>query len=70
MVTLISKRIYLARQKDFVINSGGIKLFLKQLKSRFQNFLVFIIMGVPDRSLGEKVIIIFEKFYLQIMTRP
>jgi len=64
IVTLISKKEFIWQgRKDFVINSGGIKLFPETIEKSLSKFFKasFIIMGVPDRSLGEKVIIIFEK---------
>lgn len=48
---------------DFVINSGGIKINPEILEEIFTPFIQteFIIAGIPDNKLGEKVILISEE---------
>ena len=49
-------------RKDFVVNSGGIKLFPETIERKLSKFLKdpFIVIGIPDESLGEKLVIVFE----------
>jgi len=49
-------------RKDFVINSGGIKLFPEEIERKLSKFLKnpFIVLGIPDESLGKKLVIVFE----------
>ena len=49
-------------RKDFVVNSGGIKLFPEKIERKLSKFLKdpFIVIGIPDESLGEKLVIVFE----------
>ena len=64
VVKLISSKnfIWIGR-KDFIINSGGIKInpekIEKKISSHFTN--KFIISSLNDKVLGEKVVIVFEK---------
>ena len=64
VVKLISSKnfIWIGR-KDFIINSGGIKInpekIEKKISSHFTN--KFIISSLNDKFLGEKVAIVFEK---------
>ena len=48
---------------DNVINSGGIKLFPEQIEEKLKPFIEneFIITSIPDKILGEKLILIIEK---------
>jgi o-succinylbenzoate---CoA ligase len=47
---------------DNVINSGGIKLFPEQVEKKLENIINqrFIITGLPDERLGEKVVLAIE----------
>ena len=49
-------------RKDFVVNSGGIKLFPEKIERKLSKFLKdpFVVIGIPDESLGEKLVIVFE----------
>ena len=49
-------------RKDFVVNSGGIKLFPEKIEKKLSKFLKdpFLVIGIPDESLGEKLVIVFE----------
>lgn len=64
VIKLISSKnfIWIGR-KDFIINSGGIKInpekIEKKISSNFTN--KFIISSINDKFLGEKVAIVFEK---------
>jgi o-succinylbenzoate---CoA ligase len=47
---------------DNVINSGGIKIFPEQLEKKLESLIKerFIITGLPDIKLGEKVVLVIE----------
>jgi O-succinylbenzoic acid--CoA ligase len=47
---------------DHVINSGGIKLFPEQIEAKIATHLTvpFLITGIPDALLGQKVILVLE----------
>lgn len=47
---------------DFVINSGGIKLFPEQIEAKLSDQIQqpFFISSLPDEHLGEKVILVCE----------
>jgi o-succinylbenzoate---CoA ligase len=47
---------------DNVINSGGIKIFPEQLEKKLQNLIKerFILTGIPDGKLGEKLVLVIE----------
>ncbi|MEJ2162663.1 MAG: AMP-binding protein [Robiginitalea sp.] len=47
---------------DHIVNSGGIKLIPEQLEARLEPLLdaPFFLTGVPDVSLGEKLVLIME----------
>jgi len=63
IVDLISeKRFVWKGRADFVINSGGIKVYPEKLEKKLgQTILVpFVILGIPDEKLGEKITIVFE----------
>lgn len=49
-------------RRDFVINSGGKKIFPEQLEEKLRPHLniPFFITGIPDTQLGEKLILILE----------
>lgn len=55
---------------DHVINSGGIKLIPEQIEEKLKPYVQqeFIISSLPDKTLGEKLILIIEgdKFDLSI----
>ncbi|NVK51662.1 MAG: AMP-binding protein [Flavobacteriaceae bacterium] len=47
---------------DNVINSGGIKLHPESIEKKLSNIIVerFFVAGIPDKNLGEKLILIIE----------
>jgi O-succinylbenzoic acid--CoA ligase len=52
---------------DFVINSGGYKIFAEKNEALLAEFLakksiknVFVFLGIPDEKLGEKCVLVFE----------
>jgi O-succinylbenzoic acid--CoA ligase len=47
---------------DSVINSGGVKLFPEQIEKKLSALLNnrFFITGIPDETLGERVILVIE----------
>ncbi len=47
---------------DHVINSGGIKLFPEQIEEQLASIInqPFFLIGIPDESLGEKMILFIE----------
>lgn len=56
---------------DHVINSGGLKIHPEQLENQIRQILIeqdidcnLIIAGIPEASLGEKVVLILEDKYL------
>jgi O-succinylbenzoic acid--CoA ligase len=52
---------WLGRQ-DLVVNSGGVKLLLDDLEQRMSSHISerFILAGVPDPKLGERLILVVE----------
>ncbi len=50
-------------RKDFIINSGGIKLNPEEIekKIRLANDVDFIISSLPDKTLGEKVVLVINE---------
>lgn len=62
-IELISdtKFIWLGRN-DFIINSGGIKIFPEEIEKILSLYYLgsFAICGIPDKSLGEKSVLVFE----------
>lgn len=64
IVNLVSKTQFewLGRH-DNVINSGGIKLFPEQIEKKLSVIINtrFFVAGIPDESLGQKLILIVEK---------
>ena len=60
---LISKKKFVWKGRaDFVINSGAIKVFPEELEKKLNQTISipFIILGVPDEKLGEKIAVVFE----------
>ncbi len=47
---------------DNVINSGGIKLIPEQIENKLTNHITnrFFVAGIPDETLGEKLILVIE----------
>lgn len=63
VVTLISSQEFIWKGRiDNVINSGGIKLFPEQIEEKLVNEIPsrFFIGGIPDKLLGEKVVLFIE----------
>ncbi len=54
---------------DFVVNSGGIKIFIETLESDLAKYITplqqknFFMAGLPDEKLGEKLVLIIESEY-------
>ncbi|MGK0389457.1 MAG: O-succinylbenzoic acid--CoA ligase [Maribacter sp.] len=48
---------------DNVINSGGIKLFPEQIEQKLNNFIScrYFISSLPDKKLGEKLVLVIEE---------
>ncbi|MGB6150784.1 MAG: hypothetical protein WBG48_02230, partial [Pricia sp.] len=63
VVDLISKTQFqwLGRY-DNVINSGGVKLFPEQIEAKLRSVIAsrFFVAGLPDKKLGQKLILIVE----------
>ena len=57
------KSFFWKGRKDSVINCGGVKYFPELLEKKVVNFknIRFIICGIPDPILIEKIVIVFEK---------
>jgi len=53
---------------DNVINTGGIKLFPEEIENRLQLLIGdrFFVAGIPDDSLGDKLILVIESEYDKI----
>jgi len=49
-------------RKDFVVNSGGIKIHIEAIENRLSNRIKcpFFVFGIPDKNLGEKLILCIE----------
>jgi len=49
-------------RKDFVVNSGGIKIHIEDIENRLSNRIKcpFFVAGIPDDVLGEKLILCIE----------
>ena len=64
VIDLISETEFVWRgREDFIINSGGIKINPEKIEKTLSAFFSepFIIIGIPDKNLGEKLVIAFEK---------
>ena len=64
IIELISNKSFVWKgRKDFVINCGGIKYFPELLEKKIIDFknIRFVICGIPDPILVEKIVIVFEK---------
>ena len=50
-------------RQDFIINSGGIKINPEVVEKTLSGFFStpFIVLGLPDNTLGEKLVVAFEK---------
>ena len=64
IIKLITEKkfIWIGR-KDFIINSGGIKINPEVVENKLNEFYLdrFIICGIPNKKFGEQVVIVFEK---------
>jgi O-succinylbenzoic acid--CoA ligase len=47
---------------DHVVNSGGVKLFPEQIEKKLRPIIEgrFVVSGIPDKELGEKLVLIVE----------
>jgi O-succinylbenzoic acid--CoA ligase len=64
IIDLQSEREFIWKgRRDFVVNSGGIKINPEVVEKTLSSFFStpFIVLGLPDNILGEKLIIAFEK---------
>ena len=70
LVSIVSETqfVYLGRI-DSVVNSGGVKLFPEQIENKLSAEIPsrFFVIGIPDPTLGEKLILVIEgeKFDIQ-----
>ncbi len=69
IVELINDRQFIWKGRyDFVINSGGVKIFPEVVEDLLAPFFTvrFFIYGIPDARLGEKVVLLIEgsSFYV------
>lgn len=78
VVELVDKRLFqLLGRRDFVINSGGKKIFPEQLEEKLSAVLEipFFLTGIPDDKLGEQLVLVVESNtknkmrYLEIATK-
>lgn len=63
IVELINKKSFIFKGRaDFVINSGGIKIHPEIVEQKLENFILFpfFIVGLPDDTLGEKIVLCVE----------
>jgi len=58
-------KFILLGRKDFIINSGGIKLNPESIEKKLSKYYRtdFIISSVDDDELGERLVIVFKEFY-------
>lgn len=47
---------------DSIINSGGVKLIPEQIEQKLASLIIsrFFVAGIPDKTLGEKLILVIE----------
>ena len=59
---LDNQSFMLLGRRDFVINSGGKKIFAEQLEQKLDSFLSvpFFFTGIPDIELGKKLVLVVE----------
>ncbi len=78
VVELKGKRsFHLLGRRDFVINSGGKKIFPEQLEEKLSLVfeIPFFFAGIPDKKLGEQLVLVLESdtknkmHYLEIATK-
>ncbi len=57
-----SQSFRLLGRKDFIINSGGLKINPQELEQQIQPYIPvpFIIHSIPDEKLGQKVVLVVE----------
>jgi O-succinylbenzoic acid--CoA ligase len=63
LVELVSENQFMLLGRiDNVVNSGGVKLFLEQIEDKLSGKIDsrFFVAGIPDESLGEKLILVIE----------
>ena len=63
IIELLSENQFVWKgRKDFVINSGGVKIFPEEVEKKISNLidLPFFITSIPDVKLGEKLVLIIE----------
>ncbi len=69
VVKIIDKnKFYWLGRNDFVINSGGIKIYCESLENTINSifkknniFTSFILSSIPDQLLGEMLVLVLEK---------
>lgn len=63
LIELINENQFIWKgRKDFVINSGGVKLFPEEIERKLSNLILkpFFITSLEDSKLGERVVLIIE----------
>jgi O-succinylbenzoic acid--CoA ligase len=63
LADLISdKQFHWLGRKDTVINSGGVKIIPEQLEDKLRKHIAspFFVAGIPDKLLGERVVLVVE----------
>ncbi len=71
VVEIISETEFLWKGRyDNVINSGGIKLHPEEIEKKLSSYFAsrFFVAGIPDEKLGEKLILIVEGVYSDIIS--
>lgn len=72
IVELINKKeFHLKGRFDNIINSGGIKIQPEEVERKLQNLIAkrFFITGLPDDTLGEKLVLFIEDQYTESKLR-
>lgn len=66
LVEMISpEEFYWRGRIDNVVNSGGVKIFPETLERKLENLITapFFVAGLPDKKLGERVILVVEESF-------
>lgn len=65
VVDLLTEKSFIWKGRaDFVINSGGVKIHPEEVEQMLERILpsdCYFIYGIPDKRLGEKVVLILEE---------
>lgn len=63
IVELVSPNLfYWLGRKDFVVNSGGVKIIVEELEEQLKPYVdfPFFLLGVPHSSLGQELVLVIE----------